>query len=394
MNFTKLKQFMDDLTERKVPGNAVAVYVANKLVFSYASGYADLESHTPMTGREYLNIYSCSKVATVTAGLQLLESGKFLLTDPLYDYIPEYRHMAVQQADGSLREAQHPITIGDLFGMTAGFTYRFDTPAFEKARQLTNGKMDTATVVRCLAADPLSFEPGERWQYSLCHDVLAGLISIIVGKPFRTYVKENLFEPLDMTQSFYHHTLEIEKQMASQYAFVPNGAESNFDLVKAQKYGKTEQGVMVNVGKQVSHVLGEEYDSGGAGITTTVGDYAKLVAALANNGLGMTGAHILSKGTVELLRTNRLNEKQRKDFSWPHLAGYGYGCGVRTLMDKAAAGSVGSVGEFGWGGAAGATVLVDPECQLGVFYAHHMLNPQEAYYQPRLRNIVYACLDH
>ena len=92
------------------------------------------------------------------------------------------------------------------------------------------------------------------------------------------------------------------------------------------------------------------------------------------------------------MRTNALNDAQLRDLNWRQLTGYGYGYGVRTLLDKAKAGSVGNVGEFGWGGAAGATVLVDPALNLGVFYAHHMLNPKEEYYQPRLRNAVYSCL--
>ena len=92
------------------------------------------------------------------------------------------------------------------------------------------------------------------------------------------------------------------------------------------------------------------------------------------------------------MRTNQLNEKQMKYFNWSQLKGYGYGLGVRTLINKAESGTTGNVGEFGWGGAAGATLLVDPGCKLAYFYSHHMLNPQENYYQPRLRNVVYGCL--
>ena len=136
---------------------------------------------------------------------------------------------------------------------------------------------------------------------------------------------------------------------------------------------------------------GPAYDNGGGGITTTINDYSKFCVALANGGVGATGEKILSAGTIDLLRTNQLNSEQIKTFTWPQLKGYGYGLGVRTLIDKAA-GTTGNVGEFGWGGAAGATVLVDPELKLSVFYAHHMLNPQEDYYQPRLRNVVYSCI--
>ncbi len=393
MDFTYLKNFMDKLSEEKVPGNSVVVYLNGKNVFSYSSGYSDIENKIPMNGGEHLFIYSCSKVTTVTAALQLIEKGEILATDPVYEYIPEFREMYINKENGDVVKAKNPILVKHLFNMTAGLTYNSDTPAFDKARELTGGKMNTDVVARCIADDPLSFEPGTHWQYSLCHDILGGLVSIVTGKKFRDYVKENIFDPLGMNDSYYHLNDKIRKNMAQQYSFVPEGADTDFDIVEAQKYGKTNEGTIVNVGKKNSHIFGEEYDSGGAGIITTVGDYAKLTAALANYGKGLTGERILSPGTVELMRTNTLGEEQLGDLNWSQLTGYGYGYGVRTLIDKAMAGSTGEIGEFGWGGAAGATVLVDPKYNLGVFYAHHMLNPREDYYQPRLRNVIYSCID-
>jgi len=392
-DFTNLKKFMDHMAKERTPGNAVQVYLGGKKVFEYACGYSDLENRTPMTGQEMFNIYSCSKVATVTAGAQLLEQGKFLLTDPLYEYIPEFKNMYVKTPDGEVREAQKPITIGDLFSMTAGFDYDTKSPAFAKARELTEGRMDTVATIKCLASEPLSFEPGEHWQYSLCHDVLAALISVISGQKFRDYMKDHIFAPLDMQDSVYHHTPETLERTAQQYTFVA-GVGPELDIVEAQKYGNSKEGWFKNVGKGVSLILGEEYDSGGAGITTTVSDYAKLMAALANYGLGLTGERILSGYTVDLMRTNRLGKEQLQDFNWSQLAGCGYGLGVRTHIDPVRSGLLCNLGEFGWGGAAGATAIIDPAINLGVFYAQHTLNPREEYYQPRLRNVVYSCLEH
>ena len=288
--------------------------------------------------------------------------------------------------------------------MTAGFSYNTKVPAFDKARQVTQGRMDTVEVIKCLAEEPLSFEPGTHWQYSLCHDVLAGLISVVSGQKFRDYVRQNIFDPLEMTSSVYHHTDETRKRTASQYTFVAGGCEAENDIVEAQKgrraanadatlSGTPIVGTFKNVGKEVSHIFGEEYDSGGAGIITNVTDYAKLMAALAGFGLSANGERILSAQSVELMRTNQLTPEQMKDYNWRQCAGCGYGLGVRTHMDPAKSGLVCSLGEFGWGGAAGATAIVDPSRQLGVFYAQHCLSPREEYYQPRLRNVVYTCLD-
>lgn len=393
MDFSAVKEFVDYMAANRSPGNAVKVYFKSEEVFSYAAGYSDLESKTPFTGNEHVNIYSCSKVATVTAAAQLLEKGKYLINDPLYEYIPEYKYMSVREKDGTLREAKRPILIGDLFSMTAGFNYNMKAPSIIKAGEMTGGKFDTLTVVRQLANEPLSFDPGDHWQYSLCHDVLAGFVEAVSGMKFRDYVKKNIFEPLEMEQSVYHPTEDILSNMASQYSFVPNGKPTNFDIVEAQKYGTTADGTFVNVGKRNTHILGEEYDSGGAGIITTVSDYAKFVAALAGSGRGINGARILSPYTVELMKTDRLNEAQHKDYCWQALRGYGYGLGVRTHIDRALSGSIANLGEFGWGGAAGATVITDNTIGLGVFYVQHCLNPREEWYQPRLRNIVYSSLD-
>lgn len=373
------------------PGNAVEVFLDGKQVFKYASGYSDLETQTAMTGDEMFNIYSCSKIATVTAGLQLLERGKFLLGDPLYEYIPEFREMYIKTTEGDLVKAQNPITIGDLFTMTAGFSYNMNAEGFRKARNLTNGKMDTVETIKCIASDPIYFEPGTHWQYGICHDVLAALISVISGQKFRDYVKDNIFEPLNMIDSVYHQTEETLSRTASQYTFVPNSGEV-LDIVEAQKNGSGKRGTFRKQDKGNSHILGEEYDSGGAGIITTMSDYEKLLVALANFGTGLTGKQILSKCSVELLKTNRLTQELRKDFNWRQLAGCGYGLGVRTHISPTESGLICNLDEFGWGGAAGSSAIIDTKLNLAVFYVQHTLNPREEFYQPRLRNVVYSCL--
>jgi len=391
MDFTYLKEFMDRMAQDRTPGCAAQVYVGGERVFRYEIGYSSLETKTHLNGTEHYNIYSCSKVATCTAAAQLLERGFYLLSDPLYEYIPEFRHMSVKQADSSLVEAKNPITIGDLFSMTAGLNYDTKAIDLDEIRKQTNNNMDTLTVIRAIAKGPLDFEPGTRWQYSLCHDVLAGLVEVVSGMKFRDYVDTNIFEPLGMTRTTFHANPAILKNMAEQYRFVPNGAESEFNIVEAQKYGSSNDGTFVNVGKERHLVFGPEYDSGGAGIITTVPDYAKFLAALANNGMGLTGERILSPNTVELMKTNRLTEAQRKTMNWKQLQGYGYGLGVRTFIDKTV-GHTCNIGEFGWGGAAGATAMVDTNANLAVFFAQHTLNPREEWYMPRLRNVVYTCL--
>lgn len=389
MEFEKLKHFMDRLTAWTIPGNSVRVYKDGKEVFTYSSGYSDLENKIKMNGAELLNIYSCSKPITITAAMQLYEKGYFLLSDPLYEYLPAYKEMMVLNENGEIEKAKKPITLKNLFTMTAGFSYDLNQPAIKKAYELTSGKMDTKTVINTLAEAPLLFEPGDRWQYSLCHDVLAGVVEAISGMKFRDYVKKNIFEPLEMNDSSYHNDDVLEK-MAQQYLL---DVSSESDFVKLQSANdERSNGNIKNVGKQNEFVFGPEYDSGGAGITTSLSDYGKFAAAMAAGGVGMSGERILSGTTIDLIRTNQLDENHLKFYNWEQLLGYGYGLGVRTMIDRSISGSNGSIGEFGWGGAAGASLLVDKDINLAVVYAHHMLNPQEGYYQPRLRNVIYSCI--
>ena len=392
MDFLCLKEFMNDLTSWIIPGNSIVVYKDGQQVFSYQSGFSDLEKRVPMRGGELFNIYSCSKVATVTAALQLYERGKFLLDDPLYYYIPEFRNVNVRLSSGEIKKATRPITMRHLFTMTAGFDYNTHAPWRKKADALTGGKMDTLQVARCLAEDPLQFEPGSKWSYSLCHDVLAAAVEAISGEKFREYMQKHIFDPLDMKTACYHPTNDTFARMAEQYTYRIN---SDLDPIALQAASVHDvEGTIVNMGKNNYLVFGEEYDSGGAGITVSVEDYAKLANALSNGGVGATGEKILGSGTIDLLRTNQLNASiDSYNFdSWGTHIGHGYALGVQTMIDRAKSGSNGSLGEFCWGGAAGATIHVDPDRHLAYFYAHHMQNSYETYYQPRLRNAVYAAL--
>ena len=382
MDFKRMRNLMDSLTDWIIPGNSIVIYKDLKKVLEYSSGFADVENNIKMTGDELLNIYSCSKPVTVTAALQLYEKGLFLLSDPLYEYLPEFKTMYVKDGE-RIVEAKNKITVRDLFMMTAGFTYDTNTPEIKKARELTAGRMDTRTVVKCMAETPLAFEPSTKWNYSLCHDILAVFVEVVSGKRFSEYVNENIFIPLDMVEACYH----TDKTIAPQYNCKTT---ISGDLVEKQRQGYTGGTIERRDGNSL--VFGKEYDSGGAGIITTVSDYAKFAAALANKGTGINGNRILGPNTVELMKTNHLSPELLKYFNWEHLRGYGYGLGVRTMIDKVAGGSNGSIGEFGWGGAAGAMLLMDTSLNLAMFYSHHMLNPQEPYCQPRLRNVLYSCI--
>ena len=391
MDFTPIKNFMDHLTAWRIPGNSISVCIDHREVFTYQSGYENVEEKKKMPGDVLFNIFSCSKPVTAVAALQLYEKGLFRLDDPIYDFLPEYRNIVIKDADGREKKCDTPITIRHLLTMTSGVIYGPQTPAFEKAKKMTDGKMNTRTVVKCMAECGVAFTPGTGWAYGSGLDILVGAMEEMTGKRFRDYVTENIFLPLEMHESYYHNEAVLDR-VAEMYRY-ENTRET--DIVNLQaSTDNAKEGTLVNAGKGVFSAYGTEYDSGSGGITASVSDMSKFASMLACGGIGKSGERILSEKTVLLMGTNQISGKLFEDFSirWPYHKGYGYGLGVKTRIEKPDCGGLWNVGEFGWGGAAGATILCDPKMKLSMFYTHHMLNPQEAYYQPRLRDALYASL--
>ena len=345
MDFSALKRFQDYLTGWRIPGNDCMVTVDHEPVYRYYTGWADREAGRPMRGDELYYFWSASKVITTSLGMKLHEQGLFTMNDPVAEYMPEFRHMKVRvRVDGrdEIADAKRPILVRHLFNMTAGFDYNFGTPAVEEVRKGTGGRCPTREVARAIAESPLCFEPGERWQYSLCHDVLGAFIEVIAGKRLRDYAREVLFDPLGMDDTCYNlpDPAKMER-MAVQYNWR---------------------------------------------------DDMKFADTVANGGTSADGYRYLSPASVELWRRDTLTPSERESYNWSQLAGYGYGFGVRTMVNPAGGGSLGPVGEFGWGGAAGVWVILDPDNRVALVYTQHMLNNQEPFISPRLRNILYACL--
>lgn len=377
MDFKPLAQFIDSITSWRIPWAEVLVMHRNETIFRYRRGYANLEEKLPIDDRKIFNLYSLTKIMTCTAALQLVEKGTMLLTDPISAYLPEFAEMKVQRnlPDGGfvLEKAERPITVRDLFTMTAGFSYDLGAPSIQEVVERTNGRVPTREFAAALAKEPLLFEPGTRWNYSLCHDILAALVEVVDGRKFSSYIQDEITGPLGMNDTGFDLTEEQRSRLAPQYEF-------NDALDKSQR--KDGNGFRI----------GTEFESGGAGLLSTVSDYIQFLNTLTHYGTSPGGVRILSPSSVNLMRTDHLTEPMRGDFNWEHLAGYGYGLGVRTHIYKPASGSLTPLGEFGWSGAAGCLAIIDPDSQLTVMYAQHLLNNQEPYVHPRLKNIVYACL--
>ncbi len=337
--FEKLTKFCDLFLEMGVPGYDLLVYRDGAPVFRRYNGYSDLENKVKMNGRERYNIYSCSKPITCTAALQLWERGLFSLEDKLSDYMPEFAEMTVK-TEGGVKKAENPILVKHLFEMTAGFSYATASPSLMRCREETDGKCPTREVMKYLAKEPLLFEPGDRWEYSLCHDVLAALVEVVSGEKFEDYVEKNIFAPLGMKDSTFMLTEDETDTVAEQYQFVA--------------------GAPKNVGKPITtYKLGSQYASGGAGGISSVEDYMRFLEGLRTH-------RLLKPETLRLMQTDRLTEQQKRTY-WSQ-ATHGYGLGVRCPT------GVGPNTDFGWGGAAGAYLAVDTENAISVYFGTHLLS--------------------
>lgn len=378
MDFTRLARFQDWLSDEwRIPGSSCVAYVDGKKVYEHSSGYADVERGIRMKGDELLNMFSITKVITSLAALQLLEKGLYHLNDGLDNYLPEFRNIKVAHilpnGECEIKKAERYMRVRDLFCMGSGYDYALDTEQIKRHKD-ENGNITAREMARALAETPLLFEPGEKWCYGLSHDILAAFVEVLSGEKFRDYVKKNIFDPVGMKDSYFHITPELEKRMAAQYRF------------------NNEKGVAERIEYGNWAVISPEYDSGGAGLLSTVPDVAKLASVLAMGGITPEGERIVSERTVSLWHTNCLSDDVRRECLWDTLDGYGYGLGVRTHMDPSKSGSLSPIGEFGWTGAAGGFIMMDTETRSGLFYAHHMQNNQEYFTVPRLRNIFYSCL--
>ena len=377
MNFEKLTAYLDSLKSVGIPGCDVAIWQAHRPIYRHLAGHRDSLCTQPMLGDETYWLYSLTKVLTATCIMRLREDGKIDLEDPVARYLPAYKQMRVRRGE-NIVPAQASLTIRHLLTMQGGLDYVLDAPEIEACLRQTRGKATTREIVDALAARPLHFEPGSHFLYSLCHDVLGGVIEAVSGQTFGEYMRENIFYPLEMFSMSFRRTPELAERMAARFIYNMADLTSRPDS-------------MGNVHNK--YVLSSAYESGGAGLIGDVEDYMRFADALANDGIGWNGYRLLSSNSIDEMRTDQLEGASRVDFLQFNRLGYSYALGVRTLVDGRMSRS--PVGEFGWDSAAGGWVLVDVERRLSAFYAQHVLECGYSHevIHPTVRDLIYEGLD-
>jgi CubicO group peptidase (beta-lactamase class C family) len=317
----------------------------------YVVGLRDREAKAPMTRDTIARMYSMTKIVTSVAVMMLVEEGKLKLTDPVGTYLPELAKMSVWKsgtgAKPIVEPAAAPITIKQLLTHTSGIIYGFGDDELAKvyrgAKLYENGSL--AAFVSAVAKLPLAFEPGERHMYGYNTDVLGAVVEKVSGTPFDRFVAERITTPLKMKDTSFD-VAESDRRRVARIDQLGKDRKLTF-LPESELAG-------------VYMEPGRGFAAGGAGLFSTIDDFARFGQMLLNGG-ELDGVRLLGRKTVELMMQNHLDHLPRKTIDSNDSDGFGLGGSVR--IDLAKGNRLGSVGQFGWSGAATTYINLDPKEQ-------------------------------
>ncbi len=357
--------FQEEVDKKHIAGGQYLLLHKGKEVYYNTYGVADMEKGMKMGKGTIFRLFSMSKPITAVAVMILVERGKLDLREPVSTFLPCFHNQMVYTEDGNLVPAYRDITVWDCLNMRTGIPYPEDWEGATKSgedmdklfkelinRQEGGEPISTLEYMEHIAKIPLAFQPGEKWMYGLSADILGAVVEVCSGMSFGNFLQENIFKPLNMKDTGF---------------FVPREKLDRF----AQNYcDDCENGGIKPY--TVSH-LGEHYksdvafESGGAGLVSTLADYERFAKMLLNKGT-LNGVRILSEQSVEFMTKDRLRDDQRWAMNWDSNLGCGYGCLMRVLLNAGEAQTLGSEGEFGWDGWTGNYFTISPKDDMIMFF--------------------------
>lgn len=343
---TTLQRYID---EGQVAGAVALVARKGNVVYLQARGMMDVDAKRPMTTDVIFRMASSTKPVTAVAIMMLMEEGKVRLSDPVSRFIPAFKDMkvAVPKEDKKdeivLVPAKRQITIQDLLTHTSGLGS--GGAGSKDMGKLMRQKRPNATLadfVPRLATMPLDFQPGTQWRYSglAGMDTLGRIVEIASGQSYDQFLRERLFEPLGMKDTFFVVPEDRQKRLAPTYRRAKNGLEKN-DMLKG--------------------LFTKNYFSGAGGLASTAEDYFRFGQMMLNGGQ-LNGKRLLSPRTVKLYSSNHVGHMFEGQLGRPK--GIGFGFGVEVVQNAVQAGWQRSNGSYGWDGAFGTTFVVDPKEQM------------------------------
>lgn len=353
-----------------------------ELLYAQA-GHADIEATAPIRRDNIFRLYSQSKPVTAAAAMLLMERGVIDLMDPVEQYLPGFHGQKVATVQG-LVPVKRPVRIMDLLGMTAGLSYpgiedeaaRCAAKLFEENQRLMKCAQGMTTVELCnrIGEMPLAFQPGEHWRYSTCADVLGAVIEVASGRPFAQFLREEFFEPLGMKDTAFYVPQEKADRFVTCYRRIPGGLTP---------FHQTHLAVG-------DYSREPAFASGGAGLVSTLDDYAAFADMLLNDGC-YQGRHILSAASVRFLTQPQLTEGPARDL-WDSLDGFSYGKLMRVCVSPGRWGGMNVLGEYGWDGWLGTYFANMPHERLTFLLMQNVTDAGTTAVTRKVRNIVLSSI--
>lgn len=384
----RLQDIMQEMTDRGFVSGVSCMVIQHGEEQCYCeTGYRDIAAEHKMTRDTIHRLYSMTKPVTAAAVMILLEEGKIDLLDQVSDYLLGFRNQYVIE-QGVIVPVKRPITIQNLLNMTSGLTYLGEGSPAEirseklieeiKEKLLTDQALTTVEVANRIGKLPLAFIPGTAWQYGLSADVLGAIVEVASGMRYGEFLKERIFEPLGMKDTAF---------------YVPQDKQERLARVYRETAERLAVDTECHLGIQNRMQKPPAYESGGAGLCSTIDDYAAFAQMLLSHGT-YRGRRILSPETVQYMTTAHITPAQRRGMeTWESLNGYTYGNLMRILTAPEEAAGLGSKGEYGWDGRLGTYMMNDPAHELTMLIMQQKTDSGTSAYTRRMRNVLYAALE-
>ncbi|HEY1577801.1 MAG TPA: serine hydrolase domain-containing protein [Terracidiphilus sp.] len=374
------------IKDQQIAGAVTLVVRHGKVAYLKPQGMLDREAGKPMPADAMFRICSMTKPITSVAVMMLYEEGKFALEDPISKYLPEFKNpkVLVKPANGGAPytiPATREITIRDLLRHTSGLTYNWNETLgkmYDDANVATGIMQFDGTIedsVKHLAAQPLLFNPGERWEYSLGVDVLGRLVEVVSGMPLDQFFKTRIFEPLGMKDSYFYPPQEKVSRLARAYGIFDDKLTRFPDKPVVDGYLTYSADYPVNGPKKLF--------SGGGGLVSTAEDYARFCQMMLDNGKA-NGKQLLSSKSVELMTHDQLGKIGPEQ-------GFGLGFGIDGM--KAPLDELGTPGEYGWGGFFYTQFRIDPKEQMIVIFMAQLHPAGDVNIQNKVMTLAYQAIN-
>ncbi len=370
---------------REIAGVNILVFQNQKEVFYAQSGYADLEEKKPMDRDTICHLYSQTKPITAAAAMLLMQDGIIDLNQPVGDFIDSFKKQTYF-IDGDIKKVplDKHVRIIDLLNMTSGLVYPGLSTATERQTALlygdairrleTDDQMSTMEFAERIGELPLQFMPGSYFQYGTSADVLGAVIEKVTGMKYGEFLKERLFDPLEMKDTAFFVPEEKKERLSSIYRPFRG---------KLKRFYDNHLAIRNDGGPNA-------FESGGAGLMSTLDDYMNFGQMLLNNGT-FKGKEILTPAAVHFLTHSSITPMQHKAFdNWQGLEGYTYGNLMRIMTDPDQAVLLGHKGEYGWDGWLGAYFMNDPSTQTTFIMLTQRNDYATGALTRKIRNIIFS----